>query len=1391
MADLIASSKAKILSFANSLKQGASSVGKTAVNMLPPVQAYNAGRQMATPQFRQQVQQIPQQLNNFAKTSIQNTPVNRFDRVLPQIKSNIQGNLKALSDPNTSREWASGFSDNLGGNLLKGFTNNWIAPAVQIPYQAKQLMNKSNSKLDRGMAGLQLVGNVASTLLPGVEDVAWAGIQGIKNYNKSSLAGGNLKQNLEAFKLGATGQEFAGLGDAFIAGDSTAKEILNMAELPIAIMMGASVKNGQKVGFSDDIVNKFKNALQDPETRTTVQNFANMIENAKNPNRMNPSIKDEFGNIDDLGNRMQLIANDLFGRNTGTLSHTQLKNLFDILYQQAGDASKFNIKKIPLGLSTQNVREVDAQAGLSVSSTKGVESGFAPKVQQSSSGNIYIKTGKNEVVSGLPKTIQNDLYEITQGRPVNPDRMYKTSEFLRKKGFELVRNEDTFRYELKKVSPVTKGVESMPVSTKGNIGRQSDISQLDTVGQIASERAKSTIPSKEGKLRTKQQLASKNLSTSSNYITLKDVEEKIYGVASGIESTGTKKSVGWLGDQARKLEQGISNRVSIGLSSQNKMIQAMASVVQDLIGGAGKSGEQIRARATFKGGIDYGTKVASDTQTKIYDMLGRDNKSLERVHAFLDPEVSKLKIKESSLTPAEKEAVGILRVVSDFINDSNYQLGFISKEKWQSNQGGKYIARAYEPFDYPPEVADFIKDKSIKFDLQPFKTRGEVTDWKVENAIKDPAYLMGKRLQQTMFNQEVSKYMQFAKKSGLVSDVPLNGYTQLSDSKTYGDLAGKYIRKDALEDVRGFFMTNDVAQKAYDVLNWYDRNPIRKTQKALKTVFNPAVRLGNKTGNYVFAWLNGINPVTFAKNKIWANQAMKNNDPLYRQAIKDGLMGTDVTKADIARISAELKQGVPDKNIIQKIDEWAKESYGRVDDNSKLAALKTWLDRGIEPLEAINRVRRGFQDYNMVGMLYDLGAKLPILGNPFVRFASESVRIAKNAVVDHPIRAIATVAGWKMFTDVISRISGETEEDRKTREQRVGAAHIPFTDISFNVQTPWGEINASRLMGFSTTYTPEDATLSDLSKYSPIQNPLDKRNYGSDPLIGPMISLATDTDFRGKSIADPNSNKYTGSTLTGTERNLNRAGFLARAYLPPTATDLYNIGSAVQGKENVYGQKKTPTQAILRTYPGVKVEQFGAKEAQKRREQDAYFKGFKNEQIEKQINLVYKQELKGEITKDQVIKRVNDLQKNMVDTTSASTATAKSTTEPYKYLDKNGSMQTIEREWTQPKLELKGIPEIDKVILSKYKSEITSRQSDLIKLNNEKQITDQEMFKEYMDLEALKKAVVKLTPKKGKKLKIKKVSFPKSTFKVAKVKIKSLRSKKMKTLAVKKFISKI
>lgn len=783
----------------------------------------------------------------------------------------------------------------------------------------------------------------------------------------------------------------------------------------------------------------------------------------------------------------------------------------------------------------------------------------------------------------------------------------------------------------------------------GNIGQKAQAPQV--VNQAVNQ-SQSKVTLKVGRKLPAQQSLQVPGSSSPNITpkrtTIQDIERQIYGSETGVTAQGSKKSVGIIADNLRKIERGASNLVSRGLESENNIIRNVAGLMQDLAGGAGKSTGQVEARAQYRGGVDYATKVASDAQKHIYTLLGNNEKSLARVHAVLDPQISKIKVSEQNLTPPEREALGTLRILSDFVNDTNYKNGFISEKQWASNRGGKYIARAYEVFDYPPEVADFIKNKDMRFDLNPFKTRKEVTDWKVENAITDPAYLMGKRIQQTMFNGEVKKYTEWARKSGLTSNVERPGFVQLSDSKAYGEMAGKWIRKDALEDVKGFFVTHDVGQKAYEILNWYDRNPIRRTQKMLKTVFNPAVRLGNRTGNYVFAWLNGINPVSFAKNTDWANGAIKRNDPLYRFAMQSGLIGTDVTKADIARVSAELSREIKEPGLLKAAIQELQNSYGRVDDASKLASLKTWIDRGVDPAEAINRTRRGFQDYNMVGFLYDIGAKLPILGNPFVRFSSESVRIAKNAAIDHPIRTVGTIGAWALFTDVMSRMQGETTQDRETREQRVGASHLPFTNISTNIQTPWGEVNVSRLLGFSTTFTPDGATYTDVSKYAPIQNPLDVRNYGSDPMLGPIISLGTDTDFRGKSISDPNQSKYVGSTLTQSEKNMNRVGYLARSYLPPTATDLYNVGAAAQGKPNVYGQVKSVPQAVARVYPGVKVEQYGAEEAEAARKREAYFNTQKMERLEIKAKAIQNDLETGKITEDQAKKRNTQIIKEMI-----------------------------------------------------------------------------------------------------------------------------------------------
>jgi hypothetical protein len=726
------------------------------------------------------------------------------------------------------------------------------------------------------------------------------------------------------------------------------------------------------------------------------------------------------------------------------------------------------------------------------------------------------------------------------------------------------------------------------------------------------------------------------------------LEKTIYGSETPEKTAfgGTKEGAGLVTDKLRAVQEDISTSVGKLNESPSPVVRNVGRLLQGFAGGLGKTQEEVGARNAYLGGLEESKQVGGDFEKYVQETLGKDEKSLNRVWAVLDPERGKGKYSE--LSDAEKGVADFARTVNDFINDLNYKNGFISKENWEANKGGKYIARAYEEFDYPPEVTDFLRISKGKYDLNAFYKRTLGVDVPEDlTQIKDPGYLIGKRLQQTMFNDSLKKMTTWMNSTDMVSTKPKDGYVKIAEHKMYGDLSGKWVRKDTLEDIKGFFYTSDTAQKMYDIVSLYDGNIIRRSYKKLFTVMNPAVRVANKTSNYVFAWLTGIDPVTYKKNLSFANDEVKGQGQLYRRMLRDGLLRSDITKADITRMATELKAGIDDPGILKKFDDMMVSGYGKTDDMAKISAMKTFLDRGYSYDEAARRVTNGFQNYHMVGWLYDVGAKIPVLGNPFVRFKGDLNRILKNGMIEHPIRTMSTVMAVKLLTDLTSRASGETPEDKQTREGRFGSPHIPFTNVSLAVQTPWGEVNAARLLGpYGTNYA-GDNNMSDLADMMPIKNPFDKKSYASAPDVGPLVSLATDSDFRGKSIKDPNVGWNGVSNLTPEEQRMNRAKYLQRSYSPPVLNSVEDVASAMKGEPNFYGQVKTPTQAALRLYPGIKVEQFNAPEAQAQRARDDKYAQNKNDQLQRQITSIKKDVVAGELDPNVGQKRIAYLQSQL------------------------------------------------------------------------------------------------------------------------------------------------
>lgn len=906
--------------------------------------------------------------------------------------------------------------------------------------------------------------------------------------------------------------------------------------------------------------------------------------------------------------------------------------------------------------------------------------------------------------------------------------------------------------------------------------------ELPKTSIISPSSSQPIIPLKKNA--TSQEVAAQLPSKIDNFI------QKALGYSTETPKGGTRTASGYT-KLLRKGQEIVSTKVEQGLGSENAVVRNAASTLQNFFRGLGMSPSRANASMQLRGGISNANERAFNVMNSLYDVVGHNKASLEKINALLDPQLAKTKIKLSDLTPEEKQVYGMVREGLDLVHDTSYANGAISPELYSSNKG-KYTPRMYDVMELPPEVNKFgTQGKKIVNDL--YKKRNTLDDWKIEHSLNDPVYSLGKRLAQVDTNTAIKKYTDFlASNKQFISDTERAGFTKLSDSPAYGSLSGKYVLNSAAEDLKGFFFANQATQNLYDVFRAYDRLPIRQLQKKLLTVFNPTTNVGNIVSDQVFGFVTGVDPFTLNKNLIDFKQNPAKFKQLSDYLMKSGITGTDITRTDFLNKLGQIDELAlgKKKSIFKVAGDKVQSFYGGTDDVYKASAFKALLDKGFTLEEATRKVADGFQNYANVGKFYDVAAKAPVVGSAFIKFQGDLIRIIKNGVVNNPLGVMTFLGTLYGVAKLSSKLSGESEEDYKTRTERFAAPMIPGLNIPLTWQTPWGEINAARYI--SPFFANNDVT--NLGKMLPFVPNIDSKKdvasnialNANDPLLSPLVNLAVNRDFRGKPISDPKENKYQPSTLTSGEKLTNQAKFAGRAYLPPPVNSAIDVNSAAKGEPNMYGAKQSVPQAVSRL-AGIKISDMSSSEVQKIRDNDAKFAQSGNEFINQQVNAVYKQELKGEITKEQATKRIEALKEKMTDIpASTSNNGSQSTTEPYRYLDDKGTMRTIDLSFPTKEYKPTGNALLDKELLSDYKGSITSAKNDIMKAWEVGAIDQGQAIKE---LEKL--SIKSLKVKKPKKLKVGKVSIPKSTFKVSKVKIKSLRSKNMKKLKSTKFISKL
>ena len=713
----------------------------------------------------------------------------------------------------------------------------------------------------------------------------------------------------------------------------------------------------------------------------------------------------------------------------------------------------------------------------------------------------------------------------------------------------------------------------------------------------------------------------------------------------------------------------LRNATLKAIQGNNKFAASGARVAASLFGNLSKTNElQARRKALTGSKTDANNDIAMFSKD-LNGMIGFDKRALMRVHTLLDPEAFKiiggenLPTSPADLNIQELRLYNTLRDANDFIHEWHYQNEFIDKPTYEKNKG-KYFARMYEEIERKEfaDLHDAIDKMPSGADFRMFKARKDFSEIEL-TLMNDPIYITSKRLATMLHNKATLEfcnamaadpsYTTYKNKD----DIPennKNGFKLLASKgggKRYGDLTNKYVPITLYEELRGTTFANDFISKSYDWMRMYDNLDTRQFLKKTKTIYNPTTRLGNITTNFAFAWLAGVDPFTMIKNRVKAKDSLDNYDDWAKDLAMAGILGTDTVVADLMQKKKAKERGEDmvgqaiskgyDKsedailntfkekfglseekaaktkkarekigNKRRQLNEYLLESYGRTDDVAKISLYRSLVeDYGKSREEAADIVSESMQNYATVGKAYQYFSKMPLIGNPFVKFSSDMARIVANGFANRPLYMASFLGMMYGTARLLSGLSGEPEDEREARESRAFIPKIPlgFTDIPLTWKVGKYEINAAR---FISPYYVYDAgyrsnTIAELTKFAPIQLSYENKvgfasDYTpvmSDPFIAPLAQIVLDKDFRGLPIADPKDSKYTEQTVTESEARWNRWNYLGNNYASPLWGMISNLYSAAAGKGDIYGRRRDIPSAILNNV--IKVQEMESEDIQK------------------------------------------------------------------------------------------------------------------------------------------------------------------------------------------------
>jgi len=480
------------------------------------------------------------------------------------------------------------------------------------------------------------------------------------------------------------------------------------------------------------------------------------------------------------------------------------------------------------------------------------------------------------------------------------------------------------------------------------------------------------------------------------------------------------------------------------------------------------------------------------------------------------------------LSEGEKVAADAARVEFKQLGKDAVELGLLDEATYLANVE-TYLPTMYRVKELG-KGAKLGTKKPTRMNLDRFKKKQDLSP-EVREAygeILEAGYPTAKGLMQ--LNQAVEKGKMFQK----VSQTPTiatgdkviaesKGFVQLPTTPKLGKLSGSYVDPAVADDLNAMIKEQGPIAKQYKKL--------LSMWKFGKVVLSPSTHARNVFTNAFWLDVSGVGPAKQAKLLPKALKEMKSKGLFYKEAKKQGLIGTEMVGADVMRLQEDYLTGSMGNSpfeLVKKGLNYAKRAANKMGDAYqgeeqvfKLAKFMDNLAKGMGKKEAALEAEQWIFNYSKISPAVKAARETVI---PFATYFSKAIPQLAKAIVQNPLGVYKYTQFFESLENVTAVQNDVSKAERRAIKDQYDVNIIPgkrkdgrFQTLDLDFLTPWGEAAQLSSAGIPQPFTPSGPLFALnnalISHYDPfLKKPIFKE---SDPM---EVKIKNTTDYLGKAL---------------------------------------------------------------------------------------------------------------------------------------------------------------------------------------------------------------------------------------------------------------------------------